>query len=215
MAELFGQRSAVVWLLLALAGYLVGCVNGAILISKLFYHDDVRKHGSGNAGLTNFYRTYGKKHALLVIAADMLKAVVAALLGALLLGSPLGKYYMGFFCMLGHMFPAPYQFKGGKGILCSGTLLLCLDWRIALAGWGAFLLMVVLTKYVSLGSICAAASFPISTAAVYHNRPLRPAEFSSVLALSLLISGLVIWAHRENIKRLLRGTENKFHWKKE
>ena len=205
MAELFGQQSAVVWLLLALAGYLLGCVNGAILISKLFYHDDVREHGSGNASLTNFYRTYGKNHALLVIAADMLKAVAAALLGALLLGSPLGKYYMGFFCMLGHMFPAPYHFKGGKGIL----------WRIALAGWGAFLLMVVLTKYVSLGSICAAASFPISTAAVYHNRSLRPSEFPSVLALSLLISVLVIWAHRENIMRLLRGTESKFHWKKE
>ena len=75
--------------------------------------------------------------------------------------------------------------------------------------------MVVLTKYVSLGSICAAASFPISTAAVYHNRSLRPSEFPSVLALSLLISVLVIWAHRENIMRLLRGTESKFHWKKE
>lgn len=201
---------------LALAGYLLGCVNGAILISKLFYRDDVRKHGSGNAGLTNFYRTYGGRYALLVIATDMLKAALAVGLGALVFGNTVGKYYMAFFCVLGHMFPAPYKFKGGKGILCSGTLLLCLDWRIALVGWGAFLLMWLTTKYVSLGSVCAAISFPIMTWVVFRV-PAELAghdEFMWMFVLSLLIAGLVLWAHRENIKRLLTGTESKFQWHK-
>ena len=195
------------WALLALAGYLLGCANGAILTSKLFYRDDVRKHGSGNAGLTNFYRAYGAKLVLLVIAVDMLKAVAAVELGGALLGGALGKYYMGFFCMLGHMFPAPYRFKGGKGILSSGTLLLCLDWRVALAGWGAFVVLVLLTRYVSLGSVAAAASLPVSTYFVYRGA----ADFPWIMPLGTLIGGMVIWAHRANIARLVHGTENKLH----
>ncbi len=199
-----------VWAALALLGYLLGCANGAILTSRVFYHDDVRRHGSGNAGLTNFYRNYGAKHVLAVIAVDMLKAVIAVELGDWLLGGALGKYYMGFFCMLGHMFPVTYQFKGGKGILSSGTLLLCLDWRVALAGWGAFLVLAVLTRYVSLGSIAAAASLPVSTFFVY-----RGAEsFVWILLFGTLIGGMVIWAHRANIRRLLNGTESKFQFHK-
>ena len=195
-----------VWAVLALVGYLLGCANGAILTSKIFYHDDVREHGSGNAGLTNFYRTYGAKLILCVLAVDMLKAVAAVELGSWLLGGALGKYYMGFFCMLGHMFPAPYRFKGGKGILSSGTLLLCLDWRVALAGWGAFLVLVLLTRYVSLGSIAAAVSLPISTFFVYRSAP----NFPWIMLFGTLIGGMVVWAHRANIKRLLNGTERKF-----
>lgn len=200
-----------VWLALAAVGYLLGCANGAIIISKLIYHDDVRKHGSGNAGLTNFHRTFGMKWVLAVIAIDMGKAVAAAALGAAVLGAPLGKYYMGVFCMLGHMFPAPYRFKGGKAILCSGTLLLCLDWRVALAGWGAFLVLVLLTRYVSLGSIAAAASLPISTFFVYRGHE----HFLPVFFCGALIGGMVLWAHRENMQRLLNGTENKFHLHKD
>lgn len=200
------MTNPIVWVLMAAVGYLLGCANGAILTSKIFYRDDVRKHGSGNAGLTNFYRTYGAKLVLCVIAVDMLKAVIAVELGGAILGGALGKYFMGFFCMLGHMFPAPYHFKGGKGILSSGTLLLCLDWRIALAGWGAFLILVILTRYVSLGSVAAAASLPISTFFVY-----RSAEsFPWIMLLGTLIGGMVIWAHRANIGRLLNGTESKF-----
>lgn len=201
----------ILWMLLAALGYLLGCANGAILTSKIFYHDDVRKHGSGNAGLTNFYRTYGAKLVLCVIATDMLKAVIAVELGGVVLGGALGKYFMGFFCMLGHMFPAPYHFKGGKGILSSGTLLLCLDWRIALAGWGAFLILVLLTRYVSLGSVAAAASLPISTFFVYRGTP----DFPWIMAFGTLIGGMVIWAHRANIGRLLNGTESKFTLHKE
>ena len=194
------------WVILAVIGYLLGCANGAILTSKIFYHDDVRKHGSGNAGLTNFYRTYGAKLVLCVIAIDMLKAVVAVELGGFVLGGALGKYFMGFFCMLGHMFPAPYHFKGGKGILSSGTLLLCLDWRVALVSWGAFIVLVLLTRYVSLGSVAAAVLLPVTTFFVYRGTP----NFPWIMAFGAVIGGMVTWAHRENIKRLLNGTESKF-----
>jgi len=200
----------VTWILLAIAGYLLGCANGAILTSKIFYHDDVRKHGSGNAGLTNFYRTYGAKLVLCVIAIDMLKAVVAVELGGAILGGALGKYFMGFFCMLGHMFPAPYRFKGGKGILSSGTLLLCLDWRVALVSWGAFVVLVALTRYVSLGSVAAAALLPMTTFFVYRGMP----HFPWIMLLGTLIGGMVVWAHRANIGRLAHGTESKFTFHK-
>ena len=196
----------VTWAILAVVGYLLGCANGAILTSKIFYRDDVRKHGSGNAGLTNFYRTYGSKLILCVIAVDMLKAVIAVELGGAILGGTLGKYYMGFFCMLGHMFPAPYRFKGGKGILSSGTLLLCLDWRVALVSWGAFAVLAVLTRYVSLGSVAAAALLPVTTFFVYRGAP----NFPWIMLFGTLIGGMVVWAHRANIHRLLNGTESKF-----
>ena len=202
--------SPALWAIFAALGYLLGCANGAILTSKIFYHDDVRSHGSGNAGLTNFYRTYGAKLVLCVIAVDMLKAVIAVELGGAFLGGALGKYFMGFFCMLGHMFPAPYRFKGGKGILSSGTLLLCLDWRVALVSWGAFVVLVALTRYVSLGSVAAAALLPVTTFFVYRGA----AHFPWIMLLGTLIGGMVVWAHRENIKRLLRGTESKFTFHK-
>ena len=194
---------------IAAASYLLGCSNGAIITSHLFYHDDVRRHGSGNAGLTNFYRTYGAKYALLVIACDMLKAAAAVWLGGEVLGGILGwavfgKYFAALFCIIGHMFPAFYAFKGGKGILCSGTLLLCLDWRIALACWGLFLVLWITVRYVSLGSVSAAVMFPVLTQIIYNDFYLT--------VLAALITALVIFAHRENIVRLLRGTENKFHF---
>ena len=197
---------------IALVAYFLGCINGAVLTSKIFYHDDVRKHGSGNAGLTNFYRTYGAKCAPLVIVLDMGKAVASALFAVLLLrfyGADeallvLGKYFAGLFCLLGHMFPVTEHFKGGKGILCCATLLLCLDWRIALPAWGLFVVIVLLTRYVSLGSICAAISFPITTHLVFASARLD--------AVSALMAALVIWAHRTNIVRLLHGTENKLHF---
>ena len=193
----------------AVLSYLLGCINGAIATSHIFYHDDVRRHGSGNAGLTNFYRTYGAKCAPMVIAFDMLKAVGAVLLGSYFLGHLLGwgaagKYFGALFCVIGHMFPVFYGFKGGKGILCSGTLLLLLDWRIALVGWGAFVVLWLVTRYVSLGSVAAAVSLPFTTYFVFHN------AFCTVLG--TCISLLVLWAHRGNIKRLLNGTESKFHF---
>ena len=195
--------------LVAVLSYLLGCINGAIATSHLFYHDDVRRHGSGNAGLTNFYRNYGAKCAPMVIAFDMLKAVGAVLLGNYFLGYLLGwgaagKYFGALFCVIGHMFPVFYGFKGGKGILCSGTLLLLLDWRIALVGWGVFAALWLTTRYVSLGSVAAAASFPFMTYFIFRD--------AVTTALGTCIALLVLWAHRSNIKRLLSGTESKFHF---
>ncbi len=195
----------------ALACYLLGCFNGAVIVSKYILRDDVRNHGSGNAGLTNFHRIFGGGLTFVVILCDVLKAVIAVLLGSwLFVGNPLlGKYFASLFCLLGHMFPCMFHFKGGKGILSGGTIAIMIDWRIALVVWGGFLLLTVLTRYVSLGSLWAGASFPFATWACYPD-PV-------IVILGFLCGGLVVWQHRANIKRLLSGTENKFslHHKKE
>ena len=206
------MKTMLCMLAVAAAAYLLGCVNGSILISRYGYRDDIRQHGSGNAGLTNFYRTYGAKLALAVIACDMAKAAVALALGswafsAVGLPAVMGNYFAALFCVIGHMFPVFYGLKGGKGILCGGTLLLCLNWRIALVGWGLFLLLCLTTRYVSLGSISAALSLPITTYCVYTGQWI-------VLLLASMTSLLVLWAHRENIVRLLNGTENRFQFRR-
>lgn len=217
--------------LTAVIAYFLGCCNGAVIISKYILHDDVREHGSGNAGLTNFHRTFGGPLTFAVIAFDMLKAVLAVLLGVWLIAGPglcvaeygaaeageraallltaFAKYWAGLFCLLGHMYPVMFGFRGGKGVLSGGTLALLIDWRIALAIWGIFLVLTTLTRWVSLGSVCGGAMYPIATWFVYHDMVL--------LVLGLIMGGLVVWKHRGNIKRLLSGTERKltFHKKKE
>nr|WP_326125481.1 glycerol-3-phosphate 1-O-acyltransferase PlsY [uncultured Oscillibacter sp.] len=197
--------------LTAAASYFLGCFNGAVIVSKYILRDDVRTHGSGNAGLTNFYRTFGGGLTLVVILCDVLKAVIAVLLGSWQFGGLflVGKYWAGLFCLLGHMFPCMFKFKGGKGILSGGTIAIMIDWRIALVVWGGFLLLTVLTRYVSLGSLWAGASFPFATWACYPD-PV-------IVILGFLCGGLVVWQHRANIRRLLSGTESKFslHHKKE
>ncbi len=114
------------------------------------------------------------------------------------------KYWAGFFCVVGHMFPCTAKFRGGKGILCSATLTLLLDWRIALVCWSLFAVLWLTTRYVSLGSVSAAAVFPVMTHVVFGD--------AFATAFSVLIAALVLFAHRENIKRLLNGTENKFRF---
>ncbi len=208
-------------LIVAVAGYFCGCFNGAVIVSKYILRDDVRTHGSGNAGLTNFYRTFGGPLTLVVILTDVLKAVAAVWIGILMVHfwdggfwdqeaivTAYGKYWAGLFCLLGHMFPCMFHFKGGKGILSGGTIAIMIDWRIALVVWGGFLVLAIVTKYVSLGSCWAGASFPFATWFVYHDTVL--------LILSIFIGGLILYMHRANIHRLLTGTENKFslHHKK-
>lgn len=158
-------------LLVMLLSYFFGCFNGSFMVSHFIIRDDVRKHGSGNAGLTNFYRTYGAKYALLVIACDMGKTVAACLLGSFFfrcLGwdGTLGTLLAGLGCELGHIFPVFYGFRGGKGILSGGTLVLLLNWRVAAVAWALFLLLWLTTRYVSLASITATCSAP-------HHRVLR------------------------------------------
>ena len=206
----YGQMLQELWLpilLLALWAYFCGCFNGAVIVSKYILRDDVRTHGSGNAGLTNFYRTFGGPLTLVVILCDVLKAVVAVLTAvsvARYLGVhdavlPAAKYWAGLFCLLGHMFPCMFHFKGGKGILSGGTIAIMIDWRVALVVWGGFLILAILTKYVSLGSIWAGASFPVATFFVYRDPVLT--------LLGLLLGGLVVFMHRGNISRLLHDLE--------
>lgn len=197
-------------LLVAAAAYLLGCSNGAVIVSKYILRDDVRNHGSGNAGLTNFYRTYGAKYALLVIACDMGKTVAACLLGSFFfrcLGwdGTLGTLLAGLGCELGHIFPVFYGFRGGKGILSGGTLVLLLNWRVAAVAWALFLLLWLTTRYVSLASITATCSAPITVYFVYAHNPIYT-------GLCLAVAALALWCHRKNIQRLLHGTEKKFKW---
>ena len=194
----------------ALGSYLLGCFNGAVIVSKYILRDDIRNHGSGNAGLTNFHRTFGGGLTLVVILCDVLKAVLAVQLTSMVFGGAVAaKYWGGLFCLLGHMFPCMFHFKGGKGILSGGTVALMIDWRVALVVWGGFLILAVLTKYVSLGSLWAGASFPFISWYCYPD-PV-------IVVLAFLCGGLTVWQHRANIKRLLQGNENKFslHHKKE
>lgn len=197
-------------LLAMLLSYFFGCFNGSFMVSHFIIRDDVRKHGSGNAGLTNFYRTYGAKYALLVIACDMGKTVAACLLGSFFfrcLGwdGTLGTLLAGLGCELGHIFPVFYGFRGGKGILSGGTLVLLLNWRVAAVAWALFLLLWLTTRYVSLASITATCSAPITVYFVYGHNWLYT-------GLCLAVAALVVWCHRENIQRLLHGTEKKFKW---
>lgn len=191
----------------AVASYFLGCFNGAVIVSKYILRDDVRNHGSGNAGLTNFFRTFGGPLTLVVILCDVLKAVLAVLLCEAVLGDPTGhllfaKYWGALFCLLGHMFPCMFHFKGGKGILSGGTIAIMIDWRVALVVWGGFIVLAVVTRYVSLGSCWAGASFPFATWFVFHD-PV-------VTVMAVLIGGMILFMHRENIQRLLSGTESKF-----
>lgn len=199
-------------LVIVLLSYFLGCFNGAVLISSFVIRDDIRGHGSGNAGLTNFYRTYGARYALGVILLDMGKTALATMIGGYMFHClyndwTLGVLVAGLSCIIGHIFPAFYEFKGGKGILAGSVLVIMLDWRMALVAWCLFFLSVVLTRYVSLGSILAAASVGV-TAIFLYDRPVY-------IILAIITAALVIWSHRSNVVRLAKGNENKFKFRKD
>ncbi|MCQ2441566.1 MAG: glycerol-3-phosphate 1-O-acyltransferase PlsY [Oscillospiraceae bacterium] len=211
-------------LLLALAvaviSYFLGCINSALILSKYLLHDDVRNHGSGNAGLTNFYRTFGKKMVLWVIVGDLLKAILSCNVGGLLLQGVLtpylpspaaalamGKLLGGIFCMLGHSFPCMFGFKGGKGVLCGAGVIMTMDWRITLICLGVFALLVACTRWVSLGSMVAAVLFPINCWIIYDSL--------AVTLLAVVAGFLIVFRHKENAKRIAKGEENRFEIKKE
>ncbi len=217
--SLLGEWGTGVWLpalLTAAIAYFCGCFNGAVIVSKYILRDDVRTHGSGNAGLTNFYRTFGGPLTFVVILTDVLKAIVAVLVGVWLTGQMLpipdqaaqqtatamAEYWTGLFCLVGHMFPFMFQFKGGKGILSGGTIAILIDWRVALVVWGGFLILAILTRYVSLGSSSTGVTLPIITWIVYQDW--------LILILSIIIGGLIIFKHRSNLQRLAAGNESKF-----
>jgi glycerol-3-phosphate acyltransferase PlsY len=180
--------------------YLMGSVNPAILFSKLFYHDDIRTHGSGNAGTTNMLRTYGKKAAVCTILADFGKAVLATLLGKLILGVD-GAAIAGFFVAFGHMFPIFYRFHGGKGVACFAMVALVIDPMTFLGIFFTFAVVLLGTRYVSLASVMAAFLFPMFMRA-FANEGLN-------VAMAVLGACFVVFMHRENLKRLVEGKESK------
>lgn len=189
-----------------LVSYLLGNLNGAVCMSAIVAGDDVRSHGSGNAGLTNFIRNYGSKSALFVVAIDLGKAVISCLCAGLLL-EPYGLYREGMMLgtvgvMLGHDFPALLGFRGGKGIMCGFGVALVMDWRVAVLLLVVFFAAYLLTRYVSLGSVLGAVTFGIGFSVVYRDSPL-------LIAASLLLAVLTIFMHRENVRRLLKGEERK------
>ena len=195
--------------LAAVAAYFLGCINGAILISKHYLHEDVRTRGSGNAGLTNFYRNYGPKYAALVLALDALKMVAAIMITCLLINwEPEARLWGALFCVLGHIFPVTYKFKGGKGVLSGAALLFMLDLRIGLICLGVFVILVALTRFVSLGSVAASVLAPIVFQLIF------PGHWFGLL-LIILTALLLILSHRSNIVRLLTGKENKFSFKRQ
>lgn len=197
---------AVRLLLTAVIGYLLGNLNGAFIMYKLLTHEDIRKSGSGNAGLTNFMRNFGPGKGIWVLLIDFGKAVAACLLGKFLL-APLGYGMEGLMVgaiavSLGHDFPALLGFHGGKGIVCGFSVALCADWRCALIILAIFAVCLAITRYVSLSSILGAAGFCVSFVLLHYAQPL-------VAVLGVMIGLLAIFMHRANIKRLLAGTEKK------
>lgn len=189
-----------------LNAYLLGNLNGAVCMSALFAHEDVRSHGSGNAGLTNYIRNYGAGKALYVILIDGAKAALACLCAGLLLESYdlylEGVILGGIAVLLGHIYPAALGFHGGKGILSGFTIALVADWRIALAMLAVFVIAYALTKYVSLGSILGALCCCGGFALLHRDRLF-------VVLGGCFIGLFAIWMHRSNISRLLKGTETK------
>ena len=178
----------------ALAAYFLGNLNGAVTVSTLLDKDDVRSHGSGNAGMTNYMRSYGLQKTGLVVLIDLGKALLACFMGGFLLS--------GFFVSLGHDCPVALGFRGGKGALCGLGVALAADWRIGAIILGVFLLAVVLTRYVSLGSCLAAVAFGLCVTLFYPGRWV-------VTVLGWLIALTVLIMHRGNLKRLFSGTERK------
>ena len=192
-------------LITLLTGYMLGNLNGAVMISAIFAKEDVRQHGSGNAGLTNYIRNYGAGTGLLVIAIDGFKAIVACLVGKLIftdIDPMLGGTLGGLGVMLGHIYPAMLAFKGGKGILSGFCVAMTLDWRIGLMILGFFLVFYLTTQYVSLGSVMGAVGFAIAFPVFYYNN-------LPVAAMGVFMGALAVFMHRGNIVRLVKGQERK------
>lgn len=198
-------------------GYLMGSLSMSVIVSRLIYKGDVRKYGSGNAGATNMARVYGWKGGLVVLIGDIAKAVIVMAL-FLVLGDKLdghGEDYMciaGAACMFGHAFPIFFKFKGGKCVTVGAAVALMVDWRVFLIVVGIFIIVVLITKIVSISSITAAFFLPVSYSLLGM---LNVYGISAAkLILSVFVGILIIVLHYKNIIRLLKGEEKKFSFKK-
>ena len=206
--------------LIAVISYLLGSINTSIIVSKVALKKDIRDYGSGNAGFTNAVRSMGWKRGLIVLFGDVGKCAAAILLGQLIYsgnmsfdGGAGGRLLAGAFVFLGHIYPLYFGFRGGKGVLTLGTTMAMYDWRIFLIAFGVFLIISICTRYVSLGSICGSLTLPVM---VYLFSQTSMTDLHMSLGYTFVaafMSGLVIFKHRSNIKRLIHGTESKFSFK--
>ena len=207
--------------IIAILSYLLGSLNFGVILSNTVKKEDVRDSGSGNAGTTNMMRTYGKTLGLLTIAGDILKVMVAIWIAFKIMDveelkvtldnasdypQVVLKSFAGLFAVLGHIFPCFFKFKGGKGVATSGGMVIMIDWRIALILIIIFALTILITKYVSLGSILMAVFYPVFIGIFYKDIIL--------VLIATLFTIIVVVAHRENVKRLINHTENKIGQKK-
>lgn len=212
-------------ILTAVLAYVGGSVNGAIIISKYFYRKDIRQYGSGNPGLTNFYRVFGKGGAALVVLIDVVKTIAPVIIGGYLFArflpsetfpsgvrgflnlSFFGSQWSGFFVMMGHCYPLFHHFRGGKGVMAMGTIVFFIDWRVALVCWGVFILMVLSTRFVSLGSVVGVVAYPVMVGFL---------GFGGIweIVVAAACAALLIARHGENIKRLCKGTESRFTFRR-
>lgn len=209
-----GYYLLIATVLVGVFSYFVGSLNGAKIVSKLVYHDDVSLHGSKNAGMTNMARVYGKKGAILTTLIDMLKTVACVFVGCLLGNVSFLPYVAGLCCMIGHSFPIYFKFKGGKGILVGASVMLCTSIPTFVISLVIFGVLVGFTKYVSVGSIIASLMYPFvlnRMNAIFYNYPIN-FQFAEMFA--FVMACITIFLHRENIKRLGKGTENKIGKKK-
>jgi glycerol-3-phosphate acyltransferase PlsY len=194
-------------LLCCVAGYLIGSINFAIILSKK-YNDDVRTHGSKNAGATNMLRTYGKKAALMTFLGDFLKAILVCFLGRFCWGI-LGAYLAGLFCVLGHVFPVFFKFKGGKGVSTTAGVMLACDVPTFLVIFVLYFGVFLASKFVSAASVMSALMYPFI---LFELNKLLPESYrvpGFCILLAMAISVVVVVKHIENIKRILNGTESK------
>lgn len=206
-----------IYIIVTIIAYLLGSVSFAVIFGKKIKGIDVREKGSGNAGSTNVLRTAGKKAAALTLLCDVLKGVVAIFI-AFIAGkifkntdSALLVQLAAMAVAIGHTFPIFFEFKGGKGVATSLGIILMINWQIGLICLAFWLVIVILTRMVSLGSIGAAILFPILTIFIRENYIISNGYY---FVFAILLAILVIFNHKENIKRLLEGKENKFSFKK-
>lgn len=198
--------------IVALLSYLLGSVNTSLVLSRFVVGDDIRRHGSGNAGMTNVLRTYGKKYAVITAAGDFLKVVVASILSRLVFAAwditfIDAGYVSGLFVLLGHLFPLYFHFKGGKGVMVSLAIIFMTNPLAFLIIGVVFIPIVFITKIVSLSSVLGAVAYPILTWTILYLRGRNPL-YDTICA--CVVSIIILITHRSNIKRLLNGTENKF-----
>ncbi|MBO5009617.1 MAG: glycerol-3-phosphate 1-O-acyltransferase PlsY [Clostridia bacterium] len=207
--------------LVMIVSYLLGSVNSAIIISKAMFGDDIRTHGSGNAGLTNMLRTYGKAAAGLTLLGDMLKAVLSIIFAGIIFGFGYYSgislsdfcYVAGLFAVIGHIFPIYYGFRGGKGVLATATVALVLTPIPFLILITLFIIIVAMSKYVSLGSVCVAVLFPVVVSG--YAKVFFGGSAPLIMTLcTILLAIIIVWCHRENLKRISDRTERKISFKK-